>query len=142
MAQTPTVVKQDGQVDLGAVSIPATDLLMLDPKDANARGIVLNDARAKVLVENPDSPGHFIAYTLSLYIQREAIDEQELTRIHNAATERDTKQNARKADEQNKREREIARAQQLGQESIISAMRNLNTLSQASAVLGALNGGK
>jgi hypothetical protein len=123
----------------GIVTVPTDILRDMAAQDANARGIVLANDRIKVNVLHTVN-GVEVAktYTLSFYVQRDPLDETEADTITKLATERDANKAKREADDQAKREREIGRAQELGQQSILSAMKNLDALASGARVLGAL----
>lgn len=123
-------------VALGPVSIAVDMLRALGVEDVNKNGIVLANERIKVRIMHGDIP---VTYTLSLYAQRDAIGEEEQQQVATVAAERKQVTQEREAAEQTKRERETKRAFELGQESTIGALKNIETLTNAARSINKLN---
>lgn len=123
-------------VTLGPASIPVEVLRSLGVEDVNKNGIVLVNERMKVRIMHGDIP---VTYTLSLYAQRDAIGEGEQEQVAKQAADRKAATSEREAAEQTKRERETKRAFELGQESTIGALRNIETLTAAARSINKLN---
>lgn len=118
----------------GIVEIDPTMLRTLAAQDVNARGIVLANERKNIYIQHED--GRLIPYTLSVYVQRGPLDDDELANVEKTAKERESSKRQRETDEQNKREREIKRATELGSDAVISAINRLGSgLGQAAAIL-------
>lgn len=123
-------------VVLGPVTIPVDVLRALGVEDVNKNGIVLANERMKVRIMHGDVP---VTYTLSLYAQRDAIGEGEQEQVAKQAADRKLATSEREATEQAKRERETRRAFELGQESTIGALKNIETLTNAARSINKLN---
>lgn len=123
-------------VVLGPASIPVDVLRAMGVEDINKNGIVLVNERMKVRIMHGDIP---VTYTLSLYAQRDAIGEEEQQQVATQAAARKLATSERESAEQTKRERETKRAFELGQESTIGALKNIETLTNAARSINKLN---
>ena len=125
----------DQVIELAAFGITQEWLRGAQAQDVNGRGVVLANDRQKVTILHGQAP---VGYTLSLYVQRDPITEEERAQVMEAADERKQTKAEKEAAELTKRERETKRAFELGQESTIGAMKNLSVLAQAAHTLGKL----
>lgn len=108
-------------------------LFSMPTVDTNKAGVVLCNERVKAFV--PDDDGVPREFTVSLYIQRAPMSEDETAAVAKVADERKANADSKKAEEQAKRERETRAAFDLGQQATIGALKQLDTLQSAAAVL-------
>lgn len=138
MAQKLTVAGES--IELGPVTLATADVVALVAQDVNGRGIVLANDRIKTIVPvEVDGKTVHVTYTASIYIQREPLNDDESAKVAQMAKDRETAKRLKADEEQQKRERETRRAFELGQESTVSALRNINTLAEGAKVLANLN---
>ncbi len=141
MADKATVAGAEVVLSGGLVAIDTDTLSALVPTESNARGLVLASDRRKVLVKHMlDGVEVFKEYTLQLYIQREALDDNELANVALKAKEQAGKKAAKLAEEQAKREREIAAATSLTRDAIFGTLRNIDGMAQGIRTLNAIAG--
>lgn len=120
-----TAIKAGDVVNLGPLEFESAMLKTLAALDTAKTGVILANERIPNLLVNHGDDVHprWVSYTLSVYIQREALTEQEQTDVDATAAERNDAKAKRDADEQAKREREVKRAMELGIEAANSAAR-------------------
>ena len=106
-------------VELGAFNIPADWLREQAPQEFNKRGAVLASERQTVHIMVDGRP---VKHTLSLYVQRDPLGDDEQERIAMVAAERKAAADEKAAKEQATREREIARAVALTKDVTFDAM--------------------
>lgn len=102
----------------------------------NKAGVVLLNERVKAFIPSEDGPA--VEYTVSLYIQRSPVNDEERDAVNAVKAERDGKAAARKQEENDRLAREKRAAFELGQESTFGALRNLETLQSAAHTLNKL----
>lgn len=113
-------------VALGPVSIDTSMLQSLDVESFSQNGVVLTNERTKITLK--DTNGVPVGYTLSLYIQRDAITDDERIKVLETKDERTRNKMEREQKDAEKRSREVRSAFDLGQESSLTALRNIDTL--------------
>lgn len=116
-------------IALGIVSIPVATLTGLPVEDFTQTGVKLVDERVKVTL--PDANGVPTNYTLSLFIQRAPITDDERVKVAEVKANKTADRDAREQKEQQRLQREKKAAFDLGQESMVNAMSNINTLAHA-----------
>jgi hypothetical protein len=121
-------------------SFDREQLFAMPTVDVNKAGIVLANERVKVFM--PDGDGTPVEFTVSLYIQRGAMSEDEAREVAKVADIRKANANAKKQEEQDRLAREKRAAFELGQESTVHAIRNIASLNQAADVIAARVHGK
>lgn len=131
MAQEKAQVAQD-IVHLGPFETQTAALIELPAEEASKNGMTLLNERRKLLVKHGD---RFILYTVSAYISREPLDDDEANRVKTIAADRDAKAKAKKDAEQQERERSVKAAFELGQGSVITSMKNIESLAAAAKSL-------
>ena len=124
--ETPVVVSASAFA-LGPATMDLSTVEKLSAQDYNARGVVLVNERVKFTRIIGDMP---VEFTASLYVQRAAVGNDEAAKVTDAASSRKAK-----ADEKAKAEAEKLAAEkramfQLGQESTIGAIRNVDALAR------------
>jgi hypothetical protein len=124
VASKKAIQKAGESIELGPLVFDSAMLKTLAPIEATKTGIKVADDRQNLLVNHgtADAP-RYIAYTMSVFIQREALDDSEAAEVDATAADRDAAKAKRDADEQAKREREVKRAMELGIEAANSAAR-------------------
>ena len=127
----------DGVQLAPGVEIALADILAWAPVDSNARGIVLANERFKALIE---IDGKAVEHVITLYAQRAPLDEAESEAVAKVAATRAEAKATKEQAELAKREREVKRAYELGQEGMTHALKNINTLASAVGTLNKLNG--
>ena len=131
MAQTAPLVADNHTFDLAVAEIPLERLVATAPVEANKSGIVLCNERSKVRAM---VNGKAITYTVALYIQREALTDDEAADVTRIAKERTEAADKRKADEDNKREREIKRAVELTESAVAKGFTSAMGMVQGDSV--------
>lgn len=120
-------------VALGPVSIAIATLLAMVPEDVNQNGMVLTNERTKISI--PDANGVPVAHTLSLYITRDATSDEERLKVATTKQMRTEQKDAKEKKEMERLAKEKRAAFELGQESTIGALRNIDTLSRSVSFL-------
>lgn len=133
MADKATVA-HDG-VEIGPFTLDNETLTGLTAQDANKNGIVLANERRKFLVKHGD---RFVTYTLSAYIQREPLDDDESARVEAAAKDRQAKADAKAKQTAEERERAIKASFEMGQQATMNALQNIGALAAGAQALNAL----
>jgi len=137
MAKMKTaLMAKDDTVVLGPLEFAAGMIATLSPEDVNKNGIVLASDRIKFMV---DIDGKLVNVVASVYIQRDAVDETEAANVSKVAAERDAARKLKDEEAANKLAREKQAAFELGQQSTVSALRNIETLAAGAKVLHNLN---
>lgn len=124
---TPKATATPASVDitLGNVVIPTAALIAL-PVDSYVRnGVALINERVKVVIAHGDTP---VTYTLSLYIQRDPVGDAEALAVAKVKAERDGTKATKEAETDAKRQRETRAAFDLGQQSTMTALKNIGDL--------------
>ena len=131
------VVRDNVTLGGGIVSIPVDVLAGMVQESAARNGIVLANDRQKITIMVPEGDGSHrpVGYTLSLYVQRDAITDAERDAVNAAKSEGDAKKDDRTKKEREDRERAVKAAFDLGQSSTLGALRNLGDLAAGAAVL-------
>ncbi len=101
--------------------------------------VVLANERIKVQIPFGELP---CTYTLSLYIQRDAINDNESVEVAKVKDERDGAKAKRESDETERLAREKRAAFQLGQESTMTALKNIGELAAGVNAITRLQAGK
>jgi hypothetical protein len=115
-------------------SFTREQLFTMPTVDVNKAGVVLSNERIKVYMAPADGEAP-VEFTVSLYIQRAAIGDDETAQVAKVASERKANADAKKLDEQARLSREKTEAFKLGQEATFGALRQLETLQTAAAQL-------
>lgn len=112
-------------VRVGPASVAEDMLKGLAPEGFNKNGVVLvgQTGRVKVTLMHGNVP---VTYTLSLYVQRDALNADESAKVDKAAKERKQSADEKKLATQAEREREIKRATDLTADIFRQAQRELN----------------
>lgn len=137
--RTLPVPADNGEVVLanGLVTIPVAALLeMLNvppTKDDIARaGVIVANDRAKVMIlAGEGADRRPIEYTLSVYVQRSPLTDEESAACMAVKADGETKKAKRDADEQAKREREIDAACRRTQSTVLTNLQNIGSLTAA-----------
>lgn len=108
-----------------AYSLPASEY--------NRNGVVLVNERVKVFL--PDENGVAREFTASLYLQRVPLTDDEQAQVNATAAQREANARAKKAEETERLAREKRAAFELGQESTMSALKNIGALTTAAQAL-------
>ena len=132
---TPDTLAHDSVVDLGIVAIPAHILTGIVSSTYAKTGVVLANQRIKVILPVGDIPTEF---TLSLYVQRNAVNDAESVEVAKVKAERDGAKAARDEAEQAKQSREKKAAFELGQSAVMSSLSNIGALVQGAQNLNKL----
>jgi hypothetical protein len=111
------------------VVLDREQLFTMPTVDTNKAGVVLVNERSKVYLADGD--GVPVEFTVSLYIQRSAMNDNEAHAVAKVADERKANATAKKLEETERQGREKHAAFMLGQESTIGAIRNIGVLQQA-----------
>ena|SRR3990167_6202078 len=136
MAKDKTDTPQaDEHITLGPCSLTAAILNALPVKAYAKTGVVLANERIKVKVP---FNGLATECTMSVYIQRDALTEEESIEVAKVKLERDTKANEREAKEQHAIQAEKKAAFELGQSSTMNALENIGKLAAGARALTAL----
>lgn len=123
----------------GIVAIPTDVLRAMPVQDYARNGVVLANERIKAFVMHGEGDDKRpVEYTISVYVQRSALTDDEANGVKAKALDGDTKKKTRAEEEQAKKEREIARAFELGQSATLGAMNNIGTLVAASQAISKL----
>lgn len=120
----------------GLLTLNAEQANGMPVAEFNKAGVVLLNERSKAYMAGPD--GKAVEFTVSLYIQRAAVSDDEQDQVNAVKADRDGKAAARKQEEQDRLAREKRAAFELGQESTFGALRNLETLQSAAHTLNKL----
>jgi hypothetical protein len=113
-------------VALGPVSIDTSMLQALDVESFSQNGVILTNERTKITLK--DTNGVPVGYTLSLYIQRDPVTDDERVKVLETKDERTKAKTEREQKEADRLSREKRAAFDLGQESSLTALRNIDTL--------------
>ena len=124
MAKDKVPVAQSS-ITLGPITLDAKAISELAAASYARTGVVLSNERIKVVIPWGEVP---CTYTLSLYIQRDAVNDAESLEVAKVKDERDGAKAKREQDEQDKFAREKRAAFQLGQESTMTALQNIGQL--------------
>ena len=120
----------------GLVILPAEVLQGLPFKDYARNGVVLANERTKAMIFHGEGENRIpVEYTVSIYVQRAALDEEEAKGVAAKAADGDFKKRQRTDDDTAKKEREVMRAFELGQSSTLTNLNNIGTLTAAANVL-------
>ena len=122
MAKTAPMVAGTHIIATPAVEIPLALLQTLAPvsdNSVNKSGIVLANTRESVQVMQDGKP---VTYTVSVYVQRDAITSEEVEAVALTAAEREANAKKRADDETDKREREIKRAAELTRDAVLGTI--------------------
>ena len=122
MAKTAPLVNETHIIATPAVEIPLALLQTLAPvadNSVNKNGIVLANTRESVRVMQDGKP---VTYTVSVYVQRDAITAKEVEAVSLTAAEREANATKRANDETEKREREIKRAAELTRDAVLGTI--------------------
>ncbi len=124
----------------GLVTLPADILRELPMTDFARNGVVLANERQKAFIMHggDGADRRLVEYTVSIYVQRAPLDDDETAGVAAKALDGDTKKRTRAEDEQAKRERETTRAFELGQSATLGAMNNIGTLVNAASAIARL----
>ena len=90
------------------------------PIDANGRAIVLFDERHKI---SQVIGGKTITFSVVCYVQRDPLSDVEAAQVAAVKLDTDTRAEARKREEQGKREREITEATKRGTDGVIAGLK-------------------
>lgn len=110
-------------------------LKAIAPEGFSKKGAILLNQRVKVTILHGDIP---VTYTLSCYAEREPVNDTESAAVASVKAEREGNAAQREAAEQAKRERETRAAFNLGQESTMSALKNIGDLAAGARALSQL----
>ena len=135
MAKQPKTPIADETIQLGPVSLARSVVCALVAESFARNGVVLANERIKVNIPNGDLP---CTYTLSLYVQRDPWDDSERDAVASTKEERDAAKKERELVETERLAREKRAAFQLGQESTMSALKNIGELAQGVRTLQTL----
>lgn len=123
------------QIALGPWSIPSADLPTLAAESYAKNGVVLVNERVKFTVVQDGIP---VGYTASLYVSREAVNDDEAAKVAKVADERKAASKAREDEETERLAREKRAAFELGQSSTMTALRNVGDLVASAQALNRL----
>lgn len=128
-------------IDLGIIALPVDELVTLPAEGFARTGVILANAREKRILMVPMSDGTHrpVTCTVSLYVQRDAIDDHEAEQVAAVKSERDAKAAERDAKEQATIKAEKRAMFELGQQSTLSNMRNVTDMVQSARALAALD---
>lgn len=123
----------DANIVLGPMALNPVTLGSLPVVSYSKQGVVLHNERIKTRILVDGIPVNAV---VSLYVQRDAVNEDESKAVAMAADEQARKATARKAEESAKLQREKEAAYEWGQRSITDGVAAAGKLASA---LGALN---
>lgn len=129
-----TGVVAEPTITLGDFTLDTAAVAALAPIDVKAKGIVLlNERIPKLFITLQDEHGRPVpvAFKVSLYIEREAINEAELDEVTSTAAEQTANREKREREEQDKRDREIRRSVDLTKEVVYGQFNDLARMNQA-----------
>jgi len=137
-AKTDVLGANDTHIDIATVgdeivSLPIAGLTVIVPEDFNKAGVVLVNARRKVMVDIGD--GHYVTVTASLYVQRDAINEAEELKVKGIAAERKANADSKKREENERLASEKRAAFDLGQQSTLGMLNNVDQLARAASAI-------
>jgi hypothetical protein len=116
-------------VALGPVSVDVALLTGLDAESFAQNGVILVNERTKITLK--DANGVPVGYTLSLYVQRDPITDDERLKVSETKATRTADKVKRETEQADKLAREKKAAFELGQESTIGALKNIDTLARS-----------
>ena len=141
------LVGQDEVLKLASdcVALNVAGLRALPQSEVNGRGIVLANER---LTFRPTGVmglnGLPAEFTVQVSVTRAALTDSEQAAIDKAATDQKTRQDARKLEEQSRRDGEMARATEITRENLVAGIKlgqsqNGDIASQVSSAIGLVN---
>ena len=139
MAKQQKAPTAQAQFALGPVTLDAQAIAALPVESFARTGVVLANERIKVQIPFGELP---CTYTLSLYIQRDAINDDESVEVAKVKDERNGAKAKRESDETERLAREKRAAFQLGQESTMTALKNIGELAAGVQAITRLQAGK
>lgn len=121
----------------GLVTLPTDILRELPMTDYARNGVVLANERIKAFVNHEDGDGapRPVEYTISIYVQRAPLTDEETAGVHAKALDGDTKKQQRAEETAKERQGAIKSAFELGQSGMLSAMNNIGTLAAAASAI-------
>lgn len=126
MAKSSAPIVQDTHVFTALSSeINLAALMTLAPvsgdRGVTKSGIVLDNHRETVRVMQNGKP---VTYTVSVYVQRDAINDDEAKAVAETAEEREANAAKRKKEDDDKREREIRRACEITESGVANGFKS------------------
>lgn len=105
---------------LGPLMVPVAAIATLGSESFSKNGVVLvgQSGRKQVTIMQNDKP---VVYTVSLYVQREPVNDAEQIKVDAAAKEQASKKSAREQAAQDVRDREIKRATDLTRDILLDS---------------------
>lgn len=128
----PTELTTSPTIDLGPFTLDSALIACLPTAGYAKTGVIVANDRIKFRLTVNDIPTEF---TASVYIQRNAINDDESKAVATTKEERETAKAARDNAEQTKNEREKKAAFELGQSATMSALRNIGELAAGAQAL-------
>ncbi len=116
---------ETAEILLGHLTIPAGLLPTLAAESYAKTGVILQNERINFVLMHGDVP---VKYTASCYVQRDAINDTEALEVAKVKELRESNAAAKEAKETERQAREKKAAFELGQESQITAMKNIGVL--------------
>jgi hypothetical protein len=143
MAVTQKFERAGETIQIGAFTIATKDLMALEPTgDVSRTGIVVDKDKKRIVAPDPEHAGKFVAYTISVFAQREPLTEEEGDQV--AAKDADIKK--RKQDKLEADAKALAHEKQaafrMGQEGIVTAVQNIDSLMTGLGAMATLFGKK